>query len=286
MDWKKTEIIFIVAFLLLDIFLGIMFLNKQVTNDPDKLGNDTLQDHLKTDNITYPDLSSKSVYGEIFTANKVAFASKDLVDLKDQSIALYNNSTEIVSTLQNPVKTGKKGENPEFIKFLQENVYKGSTYEFWKYDETTHELIYNQVIKDDMVLFDNAGRIVFKLNNDEEVISYRQTYLGKQDDLQEKKNLLSSMDALEAVYQHGDLKPDSEITQAVFGYYTTVQLSSGDVYFPVWCFEVVHKKTTSYFLVNAKDEQVINLTETKKQEAEKAAASVPQTDFELAQFDQ
>ncbi|MHC5252731.1 two-component system regulatory protein YycI [Listeria kieliensis] len=266
MDWRKTEIIFIVAFLLLDIFLGVMFLNKQATNDPDKLGNDTLQDHLKTDNISYPELSSKEVYGEVFTADKVTINEKDVSDLKNQTITLANNSTEIISTLQNPVKTDGKKESEEFKKFLKEDVYKGSSYQFWKYDEEKQELIYNQVIKGDMVLFDTAGQLVFKLNNDNEVVAYRQTVLGKQDDLQEKKNLLSSMDALEAVYQHGDLKTDSEITQVVFGYYTTVQLSSGDVYFPVWCFEVEHKGVTSYFLVNAKDEQVINLDETRQQQ--------------------
>ncbi|EUJ21816.1 hypothetical protein MAQA_00365 [Listeria aquatica FSL S10-1188] len=89
MDWRKTEIIFIIAFLLLDIFLGVMFLNKQATNDPDKLGNDTLQDHLKTDNITYPELSSKEVYGEVFTADKVTINEKDVSNLKNPNDFTY-----------------------------------------------------------------------------------------------------------------------------------------------------------------------------------------------------
>ncbi|WP_088816063.1 MULTISPECIES: two-component system regulatory protein YycI [Listeria] len=273
MDWRKTEIIFIIAFLLLDIFLVVMFLNKQATNDPDKLGNDTLQDHLKTDNISYPKLSSKPVMGEIFTATQDAFSAKDVASLKDQNVFLVNNASEISSTLKTPIPADKDKETPELASFVKEKVYKGSSYKFWKYDKEENKLIYNQVIKGDMVLFDSGGQITFKLNNADEAVSYTQTYLGKQDDLQEKTNLMSSMDALEAIYQHGDLKTDSDIVKATFGYYTTVQLSSGDVYFPVWCFEVKHKGTTTYFLINAKDEQVINLNESRAQNPEETSMS-------------
>lgn len=248
-----------------------MFLNKQATNDPDKLGNDTLQEHLKTDNISYPKLSSKQVMGEIFTAAQDAFSAKDIASLKDQNITLVNNASEITSILKTPIPTDKQKETPELASFVREKVYKGSSYKFWKYDKEENRLIYNQVIKGDMVLFDSGGQLIFKLNGANEAVSYTQTYLGKQDDLQEKSNLMSSMDALDAVYQHGDLKTDSEVVKATFGYYTTVKLSSGNVYFPVWCFEVKHKDETTYFLINAKDEQVINLNESRSQDAETAS---------------
>ncbi|EMG27401.1 hypothetical protein X560_2589 [Listeria fleischmannii 1991] len=284
MDWKKTEIIFIIAFLLLDIFLAVMLFNKQATNDPDKLGNDTLQEHLKTDNISYPKLSSKPVMGEIFTATQSAFSPKDIADLKDQSITLTNNSSKIQSVLKTPVIANKEKETPELASFIKEKVYKGSSYQFWKYDEENNELIYNQVVKDNMVLFDDGGKLLFHLNDANKVISYEQTYLGKQDDLQEKTNLMSEMDALEVIYQHGDLKTDSDVLNATFGYYTTVQLSSGDVYFPVWCFEVKHKKETNYFLVNAKDEQVINMNESRSLDTE--TTSMGKDIFKEAVFNQ
>ncbi|WP_099225155.1 two-component system regulatory protein YycI [Listeria costaricensis] len=263
MDWKKTEIIFIIAFLILDIFLAFMFFNKQLTDDPDKLGTDTLQDHLKTDNISYPPsaLSTKKSQGAIFTAEQTAFVPKDLPNDDNQSFLIEENGSTIYATLKKPVKANKQGDSKEMAAFMKSNVYKGDSYKFWRYDKDSNQLIYNQVMKDEPVLMDKGGQITFQMNQQYEIVSYQQTILGKQDDLEDKAELISSMDALEAIYQHGDLKTDSEIKKVDFGYYTTVQLSSGDVYFPVWCFEIEHKGETNYILVNAKDEQVINMNE-------------------------
>lgn len=165
--------------------------------------------------------------------------------------------------MQTPVKAGKKGNNAELKKFMETEIYRGESYKFWNYDKKANTLTFNQLINNNMVLFDEAGQITFYLDNDDQVVSYEQTWMAKQDDLKEKTNLMSATDALEVIYQHGELKQDSDVVSATFGYYTTVQLPSGNVYFPVWCFEVVHADATSYVLVNAKDEQVINQSENQ-----------------------
>ncbi|WP_163651691.1 two-component system regulatory protein YycI [Listeria sp. PSOL-1] len=259
MDWRKAEIIFIITFLVLDIFLAIMVFNEQLTNDPDKLSKDTLQDHLKSDNIKYPEgLSNGKQTGEVFTAIQTTFDDKKIPSQDNQKITLSTDRQTLLSVLTSPIKVEKKGEQKELNKFIESSVFHGDEYRFWRYDKKHSEIIYNQVIKDQPVFFDSRGQIKLKLNKNNEVISYRQTFLEEQDNLETKKNLVSSLEALESVYQHGDLKSDSEVKRSYFGYYTTVQLSSGDVYFPVWCFEVNYKKTTNYYLVNAKDGQVIN----------------------------
>lgn len=263
MDWRKTQLIFIVTLLILNVFLAVIYFNKQLSDDPDTLGNETLEERLKADNITYPDLSNKPTSGAIFTTERAAFTTKDVSDLTGQAITLKDNNKEIYSILQTPVKAGKKGNNTELKKFMETEVYRGESYKFWNYDKEANTLTFNQLINNNMVLFDEAGQITFYLDNDDQVVSYEQTWMTKQDDLKEKTNLMSAADALEAVYQHGELKQDSDVVSATFGYYTTVQLPSGNVYFPVWCFEVEHADTTSYVLVNAKDEQVINQSENQ-----------------------
>ncbi|AHI54878.1 two-component system regulatory protein YycI [Listeria ivanovii] len=263
MDWRKTQLIFIVTLLILNVFLAVILFNKQLSDDPDTLGNETLEERLKADNITYPDLSSKPTSGAIFTTERAAFTTKDVSDLTGQAITLKDNNKEIYSILQTPVKAGKKGNNAELKKFMETEIYRGESYKFWNYDKKANTLTFNQLINNNMVLFDEAGQITFYLDNDDQVVSYEQTWMAKQDDLKEKTNLMSATDALEVIYQHGELKQDSDVVSATFGYYTTVQLPSGNVYFPVWCFEVVHADATSYVLVNAKDEQVINQSENQ-----------------------
>ncbi|EJM9893212.1 two-component system regulatory protein YycI [Listeria monocytogenes] len=263
MDWRKTQMIFIVTLLILNVFLAVIFFNKQLSDDPDTLGNEMLEERLKADNISHPDLSTKPTSGSIFTTERAAFTTKDVSDLTGQAITLKDNNKQIYSVLQTPVKAGKKGSNPEFQKFMESDVYRGESYQFWNYDKDARTLTFNQLINNNMVLFDEAGQITFYLDQDDRVISYEQTWMSKQDDLKDKTNLMSATDALEAVYQHGELKQDSDVVSATFGYYTTVQLPSGNVYFPVWCFEVKHSGETNYVLVNAKDEQVINQSDNK-----------------------
>ncbi|PWR42033.1 hypothetical protein DK292_16045, partial [Listeria monocytogenes] len=78
--------------------------------------------------------------------------------------------------------------------------------------------------------FDEAGQYTFYLDHDDRVISFVLTWMTKLDDLKDKTYLMSATDALEAVYQHGELMHDSDVVSATFGFYTTVQLPSGYVY--------------------------------------------------------
>lgn len=108
MDWRKTQMIFIVTLLILNVFLAVIFFNKQLSDDPDTLGNETLEERLKADNISHPDLSTKPTSGSIFTTERAAFTTKDVSDLTGQAITLKDNNKQIYSVLQTPVKAGQK----------------------------------------------------------------------------------------------------------------------------------------------------------------------------------
>ncbi|MBC2034570.1 hypothetical protein HCA84_16545, partial [Listeria booriae] len=97
MDWRRTQMIFIVTLLILNVFLAVIYFNKQLSDDPDTIGNETLEERLKADNITYPNLSSKPTNGAIFTTERAAFTAKDVSDLSGQSITLKDNNKEIYS---------------------------------------------------------------------------------------------------------------------------------------------------------------------------------------------
>lgn len=274
MDWRKTEIIFIITFLLLDIFLGVIWFNKRLADNTEKLNSSSIQESLKSDHITYPDdISEKPTSGAIFTAEPYIFQLKELNSLTDQSLTILNQGTILSAKLKEPIKIDKKNDSDKLKKFIEENVFKGSSYAFWKYDKEENELVYYQIMHKSPILFEKNAYIRFSLNKDGEVTSYEQTLLEKQNDLKEKRNLISSSVALETIYQHGKLEQHSQIKAITFGYYTTVKLSTGNVYFPVWCFEIKRKSETEYLLVNAEDNQIINISEVEKRGLEESKES-------------
>lgn len=111
------------------MFLAVIFFNKQLSDDPDTLGNETLEERLKADNISHPDLSTKPTSGSIFTTERAAFTTKDVSDLTGQAITLKDNNKQIYSVLQTPVKLAK-GSNPEFQNLWNQMFIAGNPINF------------------------------------------------------------------------------------------------------------------------------------------------------------
>ncbi|MBA3927005.1 two-component system regulatory protein YycI [Listeria rustica] len=266
MDWKKTETIFIIAFLILDIFLLILFIDSRMSSSPTPLVSQTLEEKLKSENITYGKIPSNPEKGSYLTTEPLAFTQKDINDLKGQKISVLNADQRIYSVLVKPVKIDPEKYGADLMPFLKSDVFEGDRYTYWGYDSDRREMTFNQKIDGRPVLFNTNGQIVFNLNKDNEVISYRQTMLGDPKMFDEKDDVISGTDALEVLHQHGDLKQNSKIVNTTLGYYNLVSLPSSDVYLPVWAFEVKHEKQTTFFLVNGLEGSVINSSDLQANE--------------------
>ncbi|MBC1457274.1 two-component system regulatory protein YycI [Listeria newyorkensis] len=266
MDWKKTETIFIIAFLILDIFLLVLFIDSRMSSSPTPLVSQTLEEKLKSENITYGKIPSNPEKGSYLTTEPIAFTQKDINDLKGQKISVLNADQRIYSVLTKPVKIDPDKYGADLMPFLKSDVFEGDRYTYWGYDAENREMTFNQKIDGRPVLFNTNGQIVFTLNKDNEVVSYRQTMLGDTQMFDEKDDVISGTDALEILHQHGDLQQNSKIVNTTLGYYNLVSLPSSDVYLPVWAFEVKHDKQTTFFLVNGLEGSVINTNDAQANE--------------------
>ncbi|MBC1575729.1 hypothetical protein HCJ46_00740 [Listeria booriae] len=270
MDWKKTETIFIIAFLILDIFLLVLFIDSRMASSPTPLVSQTLEEKLKSENITYGKIPSDAEKGSYLSTEPLAFTQKDINNLKGQKITLQNANQRIFSFLQKPVKIDPDKYGADLAPFLKSDVFKGDKYTYWSYDKDKMQMTFNQKIDSRPVLFNADGQIVFTLNKDNEVVSYVQTMLGDTQVFDKQDDVISGTDALEVLHQHGDLKQNSKIINTTLGYYNLVSLPSSDVYLPVWAFEVEHEKQTTYFLVNGLEGSVINTNDTQAVPSEEA----------------
>ncbi|MDI3410467.1 hypothetical protein QKW52_09300 [Bacillus sonorensis] len=70
MEWNRTKTIFIIVFLILDIFLAFQYLDKRRINQFPILEKSTLQEDMKADHITYNNLSKESQKGSSISAQK------------------------------------------------------------------------------------------------------------------------------------------------------------------------------------------------------------------------
>lgn len=60
MEWNRTKTIFIIVFLILDIFLAFQYFDKRSNNQFPILEKSTLQEDMKADHISYGNLSKET----------------------------------------------------------------------------------------------------------------------------------------------------------------------------------------------------------------------------------
>lgn len=237
MDWSKTKTIFIAVFLILDIFLFTLFLNKFQSYQLERDTNLTITERLEEDKITYSNLPGEPDPLPYLNARVYQFSNSEANNLTGQT-AVVRNDLILDSVLDEPIDIEDPANPDELEAYLDEFVLSGSDYTFWDYDEDENRLIYFQEYED-MSLFHNInGRLVVHLNEEDQAISYEQTRLTSIEETAGEQSLIEPETALEEFYGGNVIEPNSEVLEFELGYYPFIQLtdsvSDTQVLTPTW----------------------------------------------------
>jgi regulatory protein YycI of two-component signal transduction system YycFG len=259
-DWSKIKTIFILTFLALDIYLLYEFLKIRDSNKYEIVAETSFEEELSADQIKYVELPKNPIKEMYVSANSKKFSKEEFAKLKDQQITIIDD-TLLHSVLTKPVKLLSDYEQTELIAFINNKILYGDQYQFWEKDEQQHTITYYQKYKNKTLYNNINGKLVLYLNDKNEVISYKQTFLEEIEGLSGKQEILPALKAIEALYDNGDLKRKSKITKAEIGYYTLVQLTASQVLTPTWRFVVDEKEN---LFVNAFEGQIIEMDNKEK----------------------
>ncbi|MCJ7842865.1 two-component system regulatory protein YycI [Lederbergia sp. NSJ-179] len=254
MDWGKIKTIFIIAFLILDIFLLTQLQVKkeqyEFTN-----GNTSIEENLKADGIKYGELPKEPVKDHYLSANTMTFTKEDLLDLKDQHIQLEGGKI-IHSQLKEPFLVEKSDDHSDLDKFVENNILHGDQYAFWDYNEEEGIITYYQQVDKKFLFMNQSAHLVFHLNSEGEIASYDQTMLDPIKSTGEEEKVLPPIQAIEALYHKGALS-NCTIKDVNFGYYTLVNMEATQVLTPTWHILVKKDGVRMDMLVNAYEGTVI-----------------------------
>jgi regulatory protein YycI of two-component signal transduction system YycFG len=259
MDWNKTKGLFIVVFLILDVFLLYQFLDFRAAKlEINKDSDSTIEDRLKAEGIKYHVGTQERVSEKTISAKPKEFSKEELNTLKNQTFIIDNKRT-IRSTLDKPIKIGTgEGKYFELESFINKNVYSGDEYEFWRKEDGT--ITYYQTYKSRLLFNNKNGALIFTLNENDEVISYMQTHLDDIEEFNENQEINPPIQAVESLLNGGYLSSGSEVSKGKLGFYTLIEVSESKVLVlvPTWHFTV--NKQEDYF-VNGIEGQVLNTEE-------------------------
>lgn len=258
MDWSRIKSIFIIAFLILDLFLFSQLLTKHEINQLEVKGDVSLEENMKADGIVYDGLPSEVVSDQYMSANTKVFSEEDIADLKHQQVSLEGN-TLIRSELKKPIALTEKNDLSELNAFIKANVLDGNQYGYWNNDKETGAITYYQTFKNKFMFLNRSAYLTFYVNESNEVYAYDQTMLETIQPINDQEEVLSAFRALEALYLKGALNQNSKVISAKLGYYTLVSMEATQVLTPTWHFVVEHQGEQENMLVNAFDGQVIQM---------------------------
>ncbi|MEL3962993.1 two-component system regulatory protein YycI [Lysinibacillus endophyticus] len=258
MDWSKSKSIFIVVFLILNVFLYSLYLNRHTEAQlVEVLGEKTIEAQLQDDHITYGVLPTNIEKASYISATVKNFEEEQIVLQNAQKIVVENKNKLIV-TLKDPVKISNLDQEESYRNFLQFQVHEGASYALWKVDQENRKITFFQRLNDRKIYYNINGVLTAYLNDNDEIIRYEQTLLDNIEEYNKEKTLLPPIQVIQALYGKRLLKPDSKITEMKLGYSTLIQLKT-QVFVPTWEVRVktqddVHEE----YFVNAVEGKVID----------------------------
>lgn len=264
MDWSKIKTIFILTFLVLDIYLMYEFFKLKEASEFEPIAQATLEKQLKDADITFDEpLPKSNPKDRYLRAKPVEFDIEDLegdTRLEGQEITITEGTT-LNSVLDESIKISDKFSPSELSAFIKNRVLFGEQYRFWEKPENSNRITYYQEFEGKMFYMNLNGELTFYLNDENEIVSYKQTLLTKIESKEESEKVIQPIKAVETLYKNGSLQPKSKITNVELGYFTFVHLSSSQLLTPAWRFVINDEEN---LFVDAFEGKIIKLNNEEK----------------------
>ncbi|MFC7366338.1 MULTISPECIES: two-component system regulatory protein YycI [Bhargavaea] len=266
MDWSKTKTIFIVVFAILNVFLFSLYLNR--SENLEVLGETSIEDRLRVDDITYGDLPETKeafrVSGELMPVS-----TTELRELAGQTPRITGENT-LISELEEPFGLEDSKGKLNFEDFLEKYVTNGKDYTLWEVDEENRVATFFQEYDGRTIFYNENSTLTVHWNAEREVTRYEQSMLYNLKDINEKKTLNTPLQAISLLSRSGSLQPGSDVREVKLGYSPLVQLTQTQVLVPTWHIHVeLDDGTTADHFVNAVDNKIMDkLSEPDTEEEE------------------
>lgn len=240
MQWGHIKTLFILSFLILNIYLLVQFMDKQNDADNGILDNRELaiEDQLKAENITIPKFETEELEKEAY----ISVSQKKFLDEELQPLtAVKGLQSEVVdqnllvSELEDPIPVSKNATDEEISNLVKSQILFPDHYTYWGWNEELNILIFFQEIDDRPIYFSQNGLILAYLNEENKITHYTQTMLDKATQQGDLQTLIKPIRSIEVLYNQHYLKSDEEVTnKVVLGYYARLLTEGNQVFAPTW----------------------------------------------------
>lgn len=273
MNWSSTKTIFIVCFFLLDVFLGYQLYERQQRYNLDSISMQSVEMLQKKDikivgNLPDPKQNITFLRGQSTSfinsqgGNLIApiqALEKDANNNVIQTITPNDDGTIIKSTFKSPMAVPKNDASR--VSFLDQFIYKGDNYQFWK--QTNSTLIFVQTFEGKPVfstVTNQPGVLKVFISKSGQVTGYQQSYLDLQKPDNKANNsldIITPSAAIDNLWRANDIPATghAKITHVELGYFNLIGSGTPGnnllVFVPAWHVIIKSDAGTKDYFVNA-----------------------------------
>ena len=268
LDWNKTKSIFIVVFLILNVFLYHQYLTGyNEAQRVELLSEKKIESILNDENITYKDLP-QDIYEAPYISAKVKNYTLDELPAKQSVSYKLVTESQMQAIIGTSVSLGQDITSLKLNEFVEQFVYNGSQFKLWEIDEESRVATFFQVVNNQTLYYNVNGYVKIYWNDKQEIFMYEQAMLEKVEPLEQKEKIVAPIQVIDELYTENLLTAGSEIVSMKLGYSSLVQLTQTQLFTPTWEVRVKADGEEQIFFVNAVDSKVIEFNEKPLQEDE------------------
>lgn len=250
MQWGQIKTLFILCFLILDIFLLHHFINNPHA-EYESTEEFPREENLRI-NVNGLDQLPEDTPSEesMLYAQRKEFTEDDIEEIEQlpgqKSIVVDQHL--IISEFDSPMDID--ADTMDSDNLLESHIWNREDYQYFGKDKQTNTLIFFQEM-DRPIYFNLSGVLMIQLNEDDKAVRYVQTILEKTDEQPAPEEINKPLEAVSVLYfNDGLIMSGDEISdEVILGYHNLLPLPNGvQVLAPTWEVKVNEEK---FFYVNA-----------------------------------
>ncbi|MBH0230287.1 two-component system regulatory protein YycI [Halobacillus yeomjeoni] len=274
MQWGQIKVLFILSFLILDLYLLQQFLEKQQEAELGKItysASEDIETVLENNDVTFaPDAIPKETPEvPILISEESKFSEEIISKMK----TLEDEGEQIVSL---PSGNVLKAQLEEPVEVTSENVLEqvnsvfpfSNQYSYWGWNKDNGVLLFFQKVNDRTVYFNKGGFLMVQVKNNK-ITGYIATLLafsdspGEDSEKEQMVDLIDSKRVVKQLYEEEKITSGDQVTKMTIGYHNSLNLAPGQesgpqVFGPTW--KVTVNESENHF-VYAIDGTIITIEE-------------------------
>ncbi|MBB6454451.1 regulatory protein YycI of two-component signal transduction system YycFG [Salirhabdus euzebyi] len=258
MQWGQIKTIFIICFLILDIYLITQVLAKE--SEPGELFNPettSIREELEEKNINIENIPESSKKATYISASWHSFTEEELQTIKNQTV--MNAGDMIIADFNEPIVLSEDITVEEVTRKVTENILYSDKYVFWGWDEEKNIMLFFQQHNGQPIYYNKGGMLYIQLNEENEMVSYGQTMLEEITLQSEETDVSKPIEAVEVLLENNKIFSGDHISSMELGYHTFFPFDNGvQVFVPTW--KVIVNNNQTHF-INAMEGQIISKDE-------------------------